>query len=220
VRVGDDLPLVPGRGEQAPRPSIDAERLGPAKLHAAPDRRADRQLGHGGRHLVNGDWLRQPRREPDAVALGTGLDDLGEELEELRGAQDGARDRPGLDLGLLGDLGPHVATIGQAVGSDDRHREVVTDPGGALGGQQVARRRGEELPHRIVLPDRRVGDVDEDVGARHHVGKALAGDRVDARGGRGRHRIVTVRGQPADDVPAEASGPPDDHDLHDLPSCR
>src|SRR5919109_913874 len=77
-----------------------------------------------------------------------GLDDLGHELEELRGAQDGAGDGLGFDLGLLGDLGAQVAAVGQAVGADDRHREVVPDAGLALGRQPVARRGGEELEHR------------------------------------------------------------------------
>src|SRR5881296_812932 len=36
-------------------------------------------------------------------------------------------------LGLLGDLGPQIATVGQAVGSYDRHRDVVADSGVALG---------------------------------------------------------------------------------------
>ena len=63
----------------------------------------------------------------------------------------------------------------------------------ALGRQEVARRGGEELPHRVVLPGRRVGDVDDDVGTGHHLGQALAGDGVDARGGRRRHGVVPLR---------------------------
>jgi hypothetical protein len=30
---------------------------------------------------------------------------------------------------------------------------------------------------------------------------------------------VSIRDQPADDVPADAPAPTDDHDLHDGPSC-
>ena len=127
--------------------------------------------------------------------------------------------RPGLDLGLLGDLGAQVAAVGQAVGPDDRHREVVADAGVALGREQVARRGGEELPHRVVVPDRRVGDVDDDVGARHHLGEALAGDGVDARRGRRRHRVVPLRLQPADDVAPDPPAATDDDDLHDVASC-
>ena len=95
---------------------------------------------------------------------------------------------------------------------------MVLDTGVALSREQVARRGGEELQHRVVVPDRRVGDVDDGVSARHHVGEALAGDGVDACGGRGRHRVVSVRDQSADDVPADAPASTDDHDLHDVPS--
>src|SRR4051812_49331615 len=142
VWVADDLTLVAGGGEQAPRPRVDAQRLRPAELDAAADRRAGRQLGHAGGHVVGADELHQPGRQPDAVALGTTLDDLGQELEELRGPQDGVRVPASLDLGLLGDLGAQVAAVGQAVGPDDRHRKVVADAGVALGRHLVARRGG------------------------------------------------------------------------------
>jgi hypothetical protein len=38
--------------------------------------------------------LHQPGREPDMVALGASVDDLTEELKELRGTQDRVRDPP------------------------------------------------------------------------------------------------------------------------------
>ena len=57
VRVSDDGPVIAGGGEQAPRPGIDAQRLGPAQLDATADRRADRELGHGRRDVVGGDEL-------------------------------------------------------------------------------------------------------------------------------------------------------------------
>src|SRR4051794_10568181 len=83
--------------------------------------------------------LHQPVREPDAAALRPRLGDLGQELEELRGAQDGVRNRAGFDLALLGDLRAQVAAVGEAVGADDRQREMVADAGVALGRQQVSR---------------------------------------------------------------------------------
>ncbi len=95
---------------------------------------------------------------------------------------------------------------------------MVADAGVALCRQQVARRGGEELPHHIVVKDRCIGDVDDDVGARHRVGEALAGDGVDAGGARGRHRVVSVRGQSPHEVHADAPAPTDDHDVHDVPS--
>ena len=95
-----------------------------------------------------------------------------------------------------------VAAVGQAVRADDRHRDVMADASVALGRQQVARRGCEELHDRVVVPDRRVGHVDDDVSAHHHVDKPLARDGVDARGRRGRHWIVPLCDQPADDVAA------------------
>src|SRR5438093_13509529 len=83
VRVSDDGPVIAGGREQPPRPGVDAQRLGPAQLDTAADRRADRELGHARRDVVGRDELDQPGRQPDAVALGPGLDDLGQEFEEL-----------------------------------------------------------------------------------------------------------------------------------------
>ena len=111
--------VVAGGGEQAPRPGVDAQRLRPAELDAAVGGRAGRQLGHGRGDVVGGHELHLPGGEPDGVVLGAGLDDLGQELEELRRAQDRVRDVPRLDLGLLGDLGAQVAAVGQEIGPDD-----------------------------------------------------------------------------------------------------
>jgi hypothetical protein len=72
----------------------------------------------------------------------------------------------------------------EQIGPDDADRDVMANTGGALGRQEVARRGREELPHGIVLPDRRVGDVDDDVGAAHHLGEPLARDGFHARVGR------------------------------------
>jgi hypothetical protein len=95
--------------------------------------------------------------------------------------------------------------------------DVVANASVALGRQQVARRGGEELAHSVVVPDGRVRDVIDDVGAGHHVREALARDGVDAGRGRGRHRVVSVCDKPVDDVAADAPGSADDHDLHDVP---
>src|SRR6478735_7500584 len=65
VRVAHDLALVAGGGEEAPCPRVDAQRLGPAELDTPADRRAGRQLGHSGGHVVGGDELHQTGREPD-----------------------------------------------------------------------------------------------------------------------------------------------------------
>ena len=76
MRVSNDGPVVAGGHEQPPRPGVDAQRLGPAQLDAAADRRADRELGHRRRDVAGGDELDQPGRQPDAVTLAAGLDYL------------------------------------------------------------------------------------------------------------------------------------------------
>ena len=109
---------------------------------------------------------------------------------------------------LLRDLGPEVAAVGQPVGADDRQGDVVPDAGRGLGVQQVARGGLEELEHRGVLERGRVRDVDDRRGAGQRLGQALAGDRVDARGRRGGHRLVAVLAQAGDDLRADSPVPP------------
>ena len=87
---------------------------------------------------------------------------------------------------LLDALGLEVALVGHALGADHRQRHVVADARRLLRREQVAGRRLEELEHRRVLERRRVGDVDDDVGALEHLGQALARERVDAGVGRRR----------------------------------
>jgi hypothetical protein len=54
LRVADHRALISGGVEQAPSPRVDAQRPGPIDLDAAADRRAGRQPGHPGGHLVDG----------------------------------------------------------------------------------------------------------------------------------------------------------------------
>src|SRR4051812_38047471 len=70
VRIADDRAVVADGAEQAPRPGVEAERLGAAELDAAAGRRAHRQLGDGCGDVLGPDELHQPRREADALALG------------------------------------------------------------------------------------------------------------------------------------------------------
>jgi hypothetical protein len=63
VRIGDDCPLVSGRGEQAPGPGVYAERLRAAKFDAATGRLGGGELGHRRGDLVRGDRLHQPEAE-------------------------------------------------------------------------------------------------------------------------------------------------------------
>ena len=93
---------------------------------------------------------------------------------------------------LLRHLGAQVAAVGKPVAADDRQRDVMLDAGSGFGGEQIAARRLEELQHRLVLERRRVRQVDDDLRARQRFGQPLAGDGVDARGGRRRHDLMAL----------------------------
>src|SRR5262249_21839408 len=72
------------------------------------------------------------------------LGDAAHELEELRGPHDRVRDRGRLDQVFLGHLRAEVAAREQAVGADDRQRQVMADARGGFRGQEVATRCLEE----------------------------------------------------------------------------
>ena len=61
-----------------------------------------------------------------------------------------------------------------------------------LGREQVARRRLEEMHHRIVVPIGSVGHVDDDLCTFEDFGEPLAGECVDARVGGRWDRLVSV----------------------------
>ena len=105
--------------------------------------------------------------------------------------------------------------------SDDRQRDVMADPRGRLGDEQVVGRGREEVERRRVLEVGRVRHVDDDRCAVERRGEPFAGDRVDAEPGRGRDGLVAVLGEPGDDLRADQPGAADDDDLHDssCPPC-
>ena len=90
-------------------------------------------------------------------------------------------------------------------------------PAACLGGEEVAGRGPEEVHHRVVLERRRVGHVDDHVGAVERVGQALAGERVDAGVGDGGDGLVAVLAELGDELGADESGAADDDDLHVMP---
>ena len=87
-------------------------------------------------------------------------------------------------------------------------------PAAALGRQQVARRRLEELHHGGVLEGWRVRHVDDDVGAGQRFGEPLARDGVDAGSRRGRHHLVALCAERRHDLRADEPATADNHDLH------
>ncbi len=112
--------------------------------------------------------------------------------------------RPNRDCQLTAGRDSSPLTTRQPMLGD----RLLEDPAEALRGRPAGLRR---TTYRSRVPD-------AGARARRHVGKALARDGVDARGGRGRHRIVPLRDQPAEDVAADEPAPTDDDDLHDTPS--
>lgn len=75
-------------------------------------------------------------------------------------------------------------------------------------GRQVVRGRREEVQHRVIGEGRRIGDVDERVGAGQRVGQTRPGEHVDTGvSGRGDDLVAVVL-QDVDDLAAdEATGP-------------
>lgn len=77
--------------------------------------------------------------------------------------------RSARDQLFLGGLGSEVAALGQPVRPDDRQGDVVAYTSGRLRVEEVAGRGLEELEHGGVLERRRVGHVDDHVGALERV---------------------------------------------------
>ena len=137
-----------------------------------------------------------------------------DELEELRRMHDRVRD-PGLgDQLLLCDLGAEVAALREPLGSHDRQRDVMADIGRRFCREQGARRRLEELQDGGGFERGGVGHVDDDRGTFDDLGHALTRQRVDARVGGRRHRVVIARAEVGDELGSDEAGSAYHHDLH------
>ena len=176
---------VAGRGQDPADQLVEPDGLGTADLDHGVRRWSLGHIRDDDGQVVDGDRLQRGRRDADR-AVGRGrVGDLPEELEELRRPDDRVRHAAGLDGALLRDLGPKVAAVRRAVGADDREHDVMPDPDLALRLEQGPGRRLEELEHGRGLERRRVGHVDDDIGAGQAVDHPGARDRVEAgaRGG-------------------------------------
>jgi hypothetical protein len=152
------------------------------------------------------------------VALGAGVRDALDELEELGRVDDRVGDRGVLDQLLLRDLRAHVAALGQPLAAHDRQRDVVPDAGLALGAEQGAGRRMEELQRRRVLERRGVRHVDHHRRADEGLRQPFAGDRVDAaRLAGGRLHLVAVVAELGHELRADQPAAADDDDVHGVP---
>jgi hypothetical protein len=91
---------------------------------------------------------------------------------------------------------------------------MVGDAGGLFGGQQVAAGGLEEGQGGLRLERRRVGHVDDHLGAGQGLGEAFAGEGVDAGAGRAGHRLMAEAAEPGHHLGPDEARPADDHDLH------
>src|SRR5438874_2355064 len=156
-------------------------------------------------------------REAHRPPVGRRIGDPTDELEELRRADDGVRDRPCLHGFLLSHLRAEVAAVRETVGPDDGQRDMVAHAGAGFRREDVARRGLEELHHRRVVPHGRVRHVDDNLGSRERVGEPFARDRVDTRIRRRRERFVTRLVEDLDELRPDEAGSTDDNDLHVVP---
>jgi hypothetical protein len=115
-------------------------------------------------------------------------------------AQDRIWNAGRLDQILLRHLGAEVATVGTAVAADDRQRQMMLHVGGLFRGHQVPARGLEEFEHSLILPHRRVGQIDDDLCVQERLFQSLARDGVDAGIWRGRDGIVTLLLQLLDEL--------------------
>ena len=91
---------------------------------------------------------------------------------------------------------------------------MVFHSGGEFGVQEVPGRGLEEIEHRVVVRNRRVRDVDDDLRAIKRVGQTLSGQRIDAGVRRRSHGVVTSVAELLDELRADEARSADDNDLH------
>jgi hypothetical protein len=82
-----------------------------------------------------------------------------------------------------------VGTALQAIGADDRNRDMMRDPAPTSAAVRFRPRSGRS-PSRPGFRMRRVSHVDDDSSVHERLGQTLAGDRGDARVRRGGNRLV------------------------------
>ena len=88
VSVGSHLSRVVARAQETPGELVEAEGLGAGKLDRVVQWCAHRVIGQGGDDVVGRFGLNEGRRQPNGVALGAGIGDAADELEELGCADD------------------------------------------------------------------------------------------------------------------------------------
>ena len=132
MRVGDHFARIVARAKEPLDESVEMERFGPADFNGAIQGSARRNPRDRTRDIVRRNRLDEHRRHTNGVAVGGGVGDALQELEELRGLDDRVRDRGFLDQLLLRELRAEVAAFQQTFGSDNRQRHMMSDAGGGF----------------------------------------------------------------------------------------
>src|SRR5690348_5853768 len=91
---------------------------------------------------------------------------------------------------------------------------MMLNTGSGLRREKVAAGRLEEFQDRLVLPRRRVRQVDDNLSAGKRFSQPLAGDGVDAGIGRGGESLVAALAQNGDGLRADQAGATDNDDFH------
>jgi len=108
-----------------------------------------------------------------------------------------------------------IAAFLQALGADDREGDVMPDASGHFGRSEVLAGGLEEFHRGLIFERRRVGHVDDDLGAAQRLDQAFAGDRVDSGVRRCRDYFVALGLELFDNFRTDQAGSADDYDLHE-----
>src|SRR5205814_377124 len=154
LRIGDYLARVVPRGEEMSDHFVKAELLGAADFDDAVDRSTDGGPRYGRGDIVRGDGLEQHWCQADGIAVGRGVRDVLDELEELRRVNDRVWDRRSLDQRFLSDFRSKVPALRQAVGAHHEGASVLPTAARFWVGVGV-RSGGKNKRQRATLRERR-----------------------------------------------------------------
>jgi hypothetical protein len=172
------------------------------------------QVGERLGHRSGRDQLRAHLRYVPDIALSAPIDELRDELMELRGPKYVRRDPTGQRDSFVSDLGGTVAG-GLPIGADDRDDDEPLDSRGRTNLLEVSGRGGEELGGGALIGPWSGGRVDDHLRPGQGCGQAVAGDHVDTASARYLNGVVSTLGQGFDNVPADPPGRSGNCNLHD-----
>ena len=183
MRIGDHFTWIVAGVEASSDELVQTKLLGPRHFDDAVYGRSYSDPGNCARDVLGGHRLDLNGCEAHGGAVGGGVRDALDELEELRRVDDRVRDRRSLDQVLPGDLGTEVAACGEAFGSHDRQCDVMTHACRCFSVKKVGGRCCEELQHCRVFEGGGVGHVHDHRGAHQGFSQPLSRDGVDPRVG-------------------------------------